>query len=200
MAYFLLTQYTLTMHLKNERSNNYNEHVYTTYNLWAATYSLTDSLVPTWFKELLWTVRFQLQSQFLAQVLVWTLDLTMTSAELPGWPHHPLPPPSYILHPSLSLARHPRTVNYSGLTSCWDVKLNCAFSLNFSCHGGWRAEDVAQAWNIIKPVLLTERCQRGRGHAKGEAGIRQSPGLLSCFLVKECSARFDWVKRSRVIE
>lgn len=133
-----------------------------------ATYSLTDLLVPTWFKELLWTVRFQLplQSRFLAQVLVLAIrsDYYLSRAAT-LWPHRPTPPSLHSCQTS--------TVIYSGLTSCRDVNLKCAFSLSVTVA---REERM---WLKCETALSRFLWQRGRWLQVDEPGI----GLLNCFLV-----------------
>lgn len=58
----------------------------------------------------------------------------------------------------------------------------------------WLKCETALSW-----VLWQRRRWLLGEHVKGEPGIRKSHGLFNCFLVKDCVARFDWVRRSLVI-
>lgn len=63
---------------------------------------------------------------------------------------------------------------------------------------------MTHAWNSTKKIPLTERWQWRRwlqgDKSKEKLGMRQSRGLLDCFLVMDCIARFYWRKRSPAIE
>ncbi len=149
---------------------------------------LTDSLylIPTWFKELPWTVRFQVPpwSQFLAQVLVWPPDPAITTTEQPSWPQHrPSFPPSCQTSAKSELFRVNKLLERLDLM-CFFINplfLCLSFLKRRGCYSCRK-----QFWVDSFDRKVTEKTVTARGTSQ-----RQSHGLFRGFLLKDCVAKFD---------